>query len=244
MGVGPFQGYRDLLLAFSFSPDHTEERKESRKQQQASLEQHMLDFPRYFGFADSPDFDVPQLRGRHDDRGWSGVDMDDEGEFYHTWLAGYLAGIAGHPVPECQMDLCAQLEGFPPGEGADWLGHGAFIHVREVEDLVDYVRSGLSYAVVEKRRHSRWEALNLFKGIGPIAPFEALTPARWEKAQRELRELASISETHPGIDVGYRMPLAQILVRVRRTEDKLQLISRFVNAFEEAETDLTGARLF
>lgn len=204
----------------------------------------MLDFPRHFGFADEPDYDVPRLRGRRNEWGFSGFDEDAESEFYATWLAGYLAGIADRPVPSCQADLCARLAEMEPEAGASWLGRGAFEHLRDYEELAGYLQAGIPCADAEKKRKSLWSAKVLIQGLDRIGPFIEAAPACWAKARREGQELAALPDGVPAIDAGYRIPLARSLARVRRTEDKLKLLACFNNAFAEAESDVKGDRLF
>ena len=204
----------------------------------------MMDFPRFFGFAEQPDCDVPQLRQRQRGWGWTGFAEDAEYEYYHTWLVGYLAGIADRPVPACQAELCAQLETMALESWVDWLGRGAFRHLLDYEELAGYLRAGLGFAAAEKDRRARWKARSLLHGIDKTGPFAELTPAHWDEARREFAEQSALPGRDFGLDAGYRLPLARALRQVQRSEDKFRLLSRFNNAFDEAESDLKGDRLF
>lgn len=185
----------------------------------------MMTCPRYFGYADVPDYEGrPLLSARG----------DAQYEFYCAWLADYLLGIASEAIPTCQAELCARTDLQQPDAVAFWLGHDGFYHLLTYEGLEGYVENGASYEEAEKDLRSNWE--ETYRGVEPdlIEPLDQwINPRFWDEARREHAEQKALPLPISHADMGYRVPLSRALARVGTKDERIKLIKAFYDAFNE-----------
>jgi hypothetical protein len=184
-----------------------------------------MNYPRYFGFCGVPYYEGKPLLA---------ASNETEYIFYCSWLVDYLDKIPHEVIPECQRELCAELEQKDPDSAAFWLGHDGFYHLIAYETLARRIEDGMSYEEAERDLRVWWE--DTYRGWEPdeIEPFdEWINFPFWEDAKREFADKQAMVFAVEHADVGYRVPLARTLARVQSREERLELIHSFYWSFNE-----------